>query len=201
MSEAVLERRALVSEILSDRKDAAVITGLGSPTYDVASAGDNALNFYLWGAMGGAAALGLGLALAQPSRRILVVTGDAEALMGVGSFATIAAQAPGNLALLVLDNEAFCETGAQSGLTGKGADIAAMAAGAGIAVTMTARTHGDVPSLKEMLWQARGPALAVAKIKLTRDPVVLPPREGVLLQHRFREATGQEKLGAESFAV
>ena len=121
-----LDRRALVAGILDRRGNAAVVAGLGSPAWDCHAAGDSPLNFYFWGGMGGAAMLGLGVALAQPNRRVLVVTGDAEMLMGVGSLATIAAQAPSNLALLVLDNEAFGETGRQAGLTGKNTDIAAV---------------------------------------------------------------------------
>ena len=73
-----LDRRAVVARILRDRSDALLVTGLGSPTWDAAAAGDHANNFYLWGAMGGAAMVGLGLALAQPQRRVLVITGDGE---------------------------------------------------------------------------------------------------------------------------
>ena len=158
-----LDRRALVAGILDRRGNAAVVAGLGSPAWDCHAAGDSPLNFYFWGGMGGAAMLGLGVALAQPNRRVLVVTGDAEMLMGVGSLATIAAQAPSNLALLVLDNEAFGETGRQAGLTGKNTDIAAVARGAGMAV-------------------------AFAKVALGAEPGSYPPRDGVLLRDRFRAA-------------
>ncbi|WP_436784627.1 thiamine pyrophosphate-dependent enzyme, partial [Streptomyces sp. URMC 126] len=91
--------------LLRDRGDLLVVTGLGSPTYDVAAAGDHPRNFYLWGAMGGAAMVGLGLALAQPTTPVLVVTGDGEMLMGLGGLATIAAKNPPNLSVAVLDNE------------------------------------------------------------------------------------------------
>ncbi len=84
----------MVAALLRDPGDLLVVTGLGAPSYDAAAAGDRPLNFYLWGAMGGAAMVGLGLALAQPSRRVLVLTGDGEMLMGMGSLATIAAAAP-----------------------------------------------------------------------------------------------------------
>ena len=105
----MLNRRALVAKLLEGRGDALVVTGLGSATYDAAAAGDHPLNFYLWGAMGSAAMIGLGLALAQPERRVVVLTGDGELLMALGALATIAAERPPNLALLVLDNEAFGE--------------------------------------------------------------------------------------------
>jgi hypothetical protein len=121
------DRRAAVARLLQGRRDLLIVAGLGSPTYDVAAGGDHPLNFYLWGAMGGAAMVGLGLALAQPRRPVLVVTGDGELLMGLGSLATIAAQNPGNLAIAVLDNEAYGETGGQKSHTGYATDLAAAA--------------------------------------------------------------------------
>jgi thiamine pyrophosphate-dependent acetolactate synthase large subunit-like protein len=108
-----LDRRAVAAEILKDRGDALVVTGLGAPTWDTAAAGDHALNFYTWGGMGGAAMIGLGLALAQPKRRVIIITGDGEMLMGLGSLATIGVQQPRNLALIVMDNEHYGETGMQ----------------------------------------------------------------------------------------
>ena len=200
MRDARLDRRALVAGILDRRGDAAVVAGLGSPAWDCHAAGDSPLNFYFWGAMGGAAMLGLGVALARPTRRVLVVTGDAEMLMGVGSLAAIAAQAPSNLALLVLDNEAFGETGRQAGLTAKNTDIAAIARGAGIASAFTVggevrgrgrgRTSGtDVEALAATLFEQEGPVLCVAKVALSAESSgSYPPRDGVLLQTRFRAA-------------
>ena len=196
MPRATLDRRALVAELLRHRGDAAVIAGLGSPAWDCHAAGDSPLNFYLWGAMGGATMLGLGVALAQPRRRVLVITGDGEALMGIGSLATIAAEAPRNLAILVLDNEAFGETGRQPGLTRATADIAAMARGAGIASAFTLGVEPGAPpaprrtvrGLAATLFEAEGPVLCVAKVGLTRDPDSIPPREGTTLRDRFRAA-------------
>ncbi len=109
----MMERREFVTRLLADRGDLAVVCGLGSPTYDVAAAGDHPLNLYLWGAMGGAAMIGLGLALARPDRRVAVLTGDGEALMGLGSLATIGVKQPANLAIVVLDNQHYGETGMQ----------------------------------------------------------------------------------------
>lgn len=189
------DRRALVAGILDRRGDAAVVAGLGSPAWDCHAAGDSPLNFYFWGAMGGAAMLGLGVALARPTRRVLVVTGDAEMLMGVGSLAAIAAQAPSNLALLVLDNEAFGETGRQAGLTAKHTDIAAIARGAGIDAAFTVggeleegSAGMDVDTLAGTLFEEKGPVLCVAKVALSAESGSYPPRDGVLLQTRFRAA-------------
>ena len=134
---ALLERRVVIAELLRERGELWVVSGLGGTSWDVASAGDEARNFYLWGGMGSAVPLALGLALAQPRRRILVVTGDGEMLMGVGAFATVAAQQPCNLAIAVIDNERYGETGSQLTHTALGTDLAAMARGAGIASAST----------------------------------------------------------------
>ena len=104
-----------------------VVPGLGAPTYDVAAAGDHPLNFYLWGAMGGAAMIGLGLALARPDRRVAVITGDGEMLMGLGSLATIGVKQPPNLAIVVLDNRHYGETGMQASHTDAGIDLIGIA--------------------------------------------------------------------------
>ena len=101
-NDGTIDRRAAVAALLRDPGELLVVSGLGAPTYDVAAAGDRALNFYLWGAMGGTAMVGLGLALAQKHRRVLVLTGDGDMLMGLGSLATIAAAGAPNLAIAVL---------------------------------------------------------------------------------------------------
>ena len=191
-----IDRRQLVSQLIAQCGNAAVVTGLGSSTYDVAAAGDRAENFYLWGAMGGAAMVGLGIALAQPQRRVIVVTGDGEALMGLGSFACIGAQQPVNLALLILDNERFCETGGQRGLTAMGTDLAAVARGAGIANCLSANQPEQISAVINHVLHAAGPALAVAKINPEEATRVLPSREGVWLAQRFRLAMNQPALAS-----
>jgi len=183
-----LHRRALVAAVLEGRGDMAVIAGLGAPAWDITSVGDTPLNFPLWGAMGGAAMIGLGLALAQPDRRVLVITGDGEMLMGVGSLATIAVQAPKNLSILVCDNEHYGETGMQETATGHGVDLVAMARGAGFKHTMFVTHPDEAPALRAAIHAGQGPFFAVAKIDAETLPLVLPPREGVILQARMREA-------------
>src|SRR5262245_35478127 len=120
-----LPRRAAIARILEDRTDTLVVTGLGSPTYDCAAAGDHPLNFYLWGAMGSAVTVGLGLALAQPKRRVLVITGDGEMPMGLGALATVAVKRPNNLSIVVVDNEHYAETGMQPTHTNGGSTLPA----------------------------------------------------------------------------
>jgi thiamine pyrophosphate-dependent acetolactate synthase large subunit-like protein len=190
----LLNRRAATARILRGRGDALVVTGLGNPTYDVAAAGETPLNFYLWGAMGGAAMVGLGLALAQPKRRVLVVTGDGEMLMGLGSLATIAAERPRNLAIAVLDNEHYGETGMQATHTGRGVDLAGIARAAGFADAMTIRTEEELEAQAQKLFAAAGPLFAAIKVSIDPTPAALPPRDGPYLRSRFREAL----LGAEA---
>ncbi len=184
--QAILDRRALAADILRECGDTLVVAGLGSPAWDLAAAGDRPQNFYLWGGMGQAVPIGLGLALAQPRRRVLVLTGDGEMMMGIGSLAVVAAQAPANLAILVLDNELFGETGNQVGLTAGGADIAAMGQGAGLAQTRVVRSADEVPALRDMLLAAPGPVLAVAKVARGEAKPVYPSKDGVFLAERLR---------------
>jgi len=164
-----------------------VVAGLGAPAWDITAVGDTPLNLPLWGGMGAAAMIGLGLALAQPSRRVLVITGDGEMLMGIGSLATIAVQRPSNLAILVQDNEHYGETGMQETHTGHGVDLAAMARGAGFERTMTVTTAEQVPALRAAI-HGEGLFFAVAKVAAEPLKLVLPPREGAFLQARKREA-------------
>lgn len=186
------DRRKLVAHLLKRRGEALVVGGLGAATWDLAAADGDHRNVYLWGGMGLACSIGLGLALAQPTRRTLVITGDGEMMMGIGSLAAVAAAGPHNLAVLVLDNQAFGETGKQTGLTAGPTDIARMADGAGLAATMTLNDADDLPALEELIYEKPGPTLAVAKIALTDDPLALPTNNGVVMAARFRGALGLE---------
>jgi len=183
---AVLDRRDAVAAVLQARGDALVITGLGAPTWDAAAAGDHDGNFYLWGGMGGAAMIGLGLAVARPDRRVLVITGDGELLMGLGSLATIAVEAPRNVAILIVDNERYGETGMQASHTARGVDLSAIAAAAGFAHAETIRTRRELDGWIPRAYEERGPLLAVVKVAPDPAPVVVPPRDGTWLKHRFR---------------
>jgi thiamine pyrophosphate-dependent acetolactate synthase large subunit-like protein len=187
-NDGTLDRRAVAATLLREPGDLLVVTGLGAPSYDAAAAGDRPLNFYLWGAMGGAAMVGLGLALAQPRRRVLVLTGDGEMLMGMGSLATIAAAGAPNLAIAVLDNARYGETGSQRSHTGLTADLAAIAAACGWPATESARDMREVEALRERLRRER--LFAVIRIAPDELPRHLPPRDGGHLADRFRRALG-----------
>lgn len=183
-----LNRRSALQLLLRDRGEAAVVTGLGSPTYDAFAAGDTPRNFYLWGAMGGATMLGLGVALAQPDRRVVVWTGDGEMLMGLGSLATIAVARPRNLAIVVVDNEHYGETGMQRAHTGHGVDLAAIARGAGFETADTVRSEEELASLSHSLFARSGLLFACVKVSTEPVPPATPSLDGPYLRTRFREA-------------
>jgi thiamine pyrophosphate-dependent acetolactate synthase large subunit-like protein len=188
----MLDRRAFVRELLQDRDSRRngllVVTGLGSPTYDAAACGDHPLNFYLWGAMGSAAMVGLGLALAQPSRRVLVLTGDGEALMGMGSLATIGVKQPANLAIVVLDNQHYGETGMQASHTQAGIDLVAVAAACRFAAGLHVSDVADAGKVRDLVHNGRGPLLVQARISSAPAPRVLPTRDGHAIKLQFMEA-------------
>jgi thiamine pyrophosphate-dependent acetolactate synthase large subunit-like protein len=186
----MLDRRAFVKSLLADRSGLAVVCGLGTPTYDVAACGDHPLNFYLWGAMGGAAMIGLGLALAQPDRRVLVLTGDGEALMGLGSLATISVKQPKNLVVVVLDNQHYAETGMQPSHTRFGVDLAAVAKACGFADALHLSELKDADRIRDLAHSGRGPILVQARIASDDAPRVLPTRDGHAIKARFMAALG-----------
>ena len=183
-----LDRRAVVRDLLRDRGDALVIAGLGAPAWDCTAAGDSPLTLPLWGAMGSAATIGLGLAIAQPKRRVLVITGDGEMLMGIGALATVGVQAPGNLSIVVLDNEHFGETGMQATHTKHGVDLAAIALASKFRAASVVRSDAECDAMVKGVYSARGPVLWQVKIAADKLPLILPPREGAHLKNRFREA-------------
>ena len=188
----ILHRRDVVNHILHQRGDLLVVAGLGAPAWDVTAAGDHPLSFPLWGAMGGAAMIGLGLALAQPKRKVLVVTGDGEMLMGLGSLAVIGSHKPRNLSIVVLDNEQYGETGMQDTVTASGVDLAGIAKSAGFTMTMSIKTKSELSLLKNQIYKesktTSGPLFAQVKVDPEKLPLVLPPREGAYLKNRFRIA-------------
>ena len=130
----------------------------------------------------------LGLSLAQPSRRVLVVTGDGEMLMGIGALATIATARPTNLAIAVIDNERYGETGMQRTHTAAGVDIAGMATAAGFVQTCTVLDDSTLAEFTHASRSVAGPLLGVIKVATDKVPLVMPPRDGALLKDRFREA-------------
>lgn len=192
-----LHRRAVVKSLLADRRDLLVVAGLGSTAWDCTAAGDSPLTFPMWGGMGTAAMLGLGLALAQPMRRVLVITGDGEMLMGLGSLATIGVQRPENLAIAVIDNERYGETGMQQSHTAHGADLAAVAMACCFRSAFTVRQEMELEAARGALLGESGPILVQIKVAAEKLPLVLPPHAGSSLRDRFRrELLGESAASA-----
>ena len=199
MNKATLQRRPLVKKILEGaNENLLVIAGLGSSNWDITEAGDRPLNMPLWGAMGAPVGMGLGLAMAQPAKRVLVITGDGDMLMSLGSLATVATQQLENLAIVVLDNEKFGETGNQATHTsprnngptdsGAGTDLALIAKGCGIADASVVRDAGEVPQLVNDVRFKKGPVFRVVKVMVEKLEFVMPPQDGAHLKDRFRQA-------------
>lgn len=187
----MLERRAAIATLLANRpKDLFVVPGLGSTTYDLASLGDDDRNFYLWGAMGGAAMIGLGIALAKPAAKVAVITGDGEMLMGMGSLGTIGVQRPSNLAIIVFDNGRYGETGGQASHTDGGVDLVGVARSCGIARAFDIEDQKGLAELAAVLGSLKETVFARVRIEAQEPPRVLPTRDGVELKLRFRRAIG-----------
>jgi thiamine pyrophosphate-dependent acetolactate synthase large subunit-like protein len=187
-----LDRRAAIRSLLQKRGDLLLVTGLGSTTWDAASVSDDERNFYLWGAMGAAAMVGLGLAIARPDRRVLVVTGDGEMLMGLGALATIGVQRPPNLVIAVFDNGHYGETGMQVSHTADAVKLIGVAQACGISETFDIVDEMGLREFAGRVNNAATTLFARIAIRAEDPPKVLPPRDGVLLKTRFRRAIGVE---------
>jgi thiamine pyrophosphate-dependent acetolactate synthase large subunit-like protein len=186
----MINRRPLVAFLLAERPDnLLVVSSLGSSTWDVTAAGDDARNFCFIGAMGQAAPFALGLAKAQPDKRVLLIAGDGEVLMGLGALATIATEAPANLAIVILDNGAYVETGGQATATAVRTDLELVAKGAGIANSCTVRDESQTEDLRQAAYHAPGPYLATVKVVLEALPLAFPHSfDGAVSINRFRDA-------------
>ena len=192
-----LRRREVAKALLAERDDLLLVAGLGSTNWDATAAGDHPLTFPLWGAMGSAALIGLGLALARPERRVLVMTGDGELLMGLGGLATIGVQRPANLALVVFDNERYGETGMQATHTAHGVDLAGIARAAGFRVAGTVRAAEELEPARQVIRTEAGPIFYAIKVRAEPLPFAMPPKDGAHLKDRFRLAL----LGPEAVAA
>src|SRR6478672_1152562 len=192
MSKAnLLERRSVVASLLAERKETIVVGGLGASTYDISAAGDHDRNLYLWGAMGGAVMIGLGIALAQPKLPVVVITGDGEMLMGIGSLATVGLQGPRNLTIVVLDNEVYGETGGQASHTAATVDLVGVARSCGITDVRAISTMAEIEVFAVDIQDvASGPRFASVKIDSANLERVLASRDGNFIVTRIRGALG-----------
>ena len=190
-SKRTLHRREAVKRILNERDNYLVVSGLGSPTYDVHAAGDNDKNFYLWGGMGGAAMVGLGLAIARPEKNIIVLTGDGEQLMGMGSLATISVQNPKNLMVIVLDNEHYGETGVQESHTFHNVDLVGIAKASGCPKSLLITDQNDLNHLLKLKRTLSCFTFAVIKVSKEIEPRSIPIVDGSKIKARFKKALDQ----------
>jgi thiamine pyrophosphate-dependent acetolactate synthase large subunit-like protein len=193
-SKASINRREFVTNLVQACPDALIVSGLGSSTYDLFAAGDRPNNFYLWGAMGGAAGIGLGLALAQPHKSVVVLTGDGEQLMGLGLLATIGTKRPKNLTIVILDNGHFGETGMQPSHSSLGTDLVAVAKACSIAHSQQITGMEQLLDVGAAITQATQTSLFQVLVKADEVPRALPTRDGVHIKNRFRGLLGLTPL-------
>lgn len=184
-----LNRRAVVAAILDGRDDVLAVSGLGGAGYDITAArGDHDLNFCMHGAMGGAPLVAMGVAMAQPTRRVISVLGDGDMIMGLSSLTTIAAMKTENLAVVVLDNGHYQETGNQLTAAGLGADLAGVAKACGFRAVKTFGAGDDLGEIAEIALNAAGPVFILVKIDQTLAPSVPKTRDGNYMKIRFRKS-------------
>ena len=167
-----------------------IVASLGHPAYDLFAVADRPANFYTWGSMGLASSIGLGLAMAQPSRRVLVLDGDGSLLMNLGSLATIGWTKPANLVLIVWDNGLYGTTGGQDTATAHGADLAGAAVALGIEASVTVATTAELDAALARTGSEPGPWVIVARVKESA-PTAKPPLDCVFIKQRFMAAIGQ----------
>ena len=193
----MMQRRTVVAALLENRPaDMVVVSSLGNPTWDVASVGDHALNFNFIGAMGQAGPFALGLAMARPEKRIVLFSGDGELLMSLGVLATIANQAPANLAVVALDNESYVETGSQPSATAGPTDLEAVARACGFVHTRAVVDETPLDDIRVMVWEGEGPLFVNIKIVAEALPLVFPYSfDGAMAMNRFRGAVNDSGKG------
>jgi len=188
-SEFVLDRCDAVPAVIGRHEDFLIVSGLAGTSRDVAAlTQDGAHTYTMAGAMGGACMIGLGLALARPDKRVLVVTGDGELLMNIGALSTIAVLNPANLAIICVDNGHYGETGYQKSHTSLGVDLEKIALGSGIKATRTISADEEVADGARLLRQGNGTAFVVLRVKPTDPPAFKRNMDPSARRNRFRGA-------------
>ena len=185
----MIERRSFVQKLMSNRKDdLRVVSGIGTSTWDLMSAGDNKKNFGFIGAMGQAVPFALGLSIAKPNLKIVLFTGDGDMLMSLGSIATIANHPTPNLTIIVMDNESYVETGSQPTATAGKTDLELIAKGAGFENVYTIKKQSENYKVLHTIYEEEGPSFVVVKCKAEQTSLVFPYSfDGVTSINRFME--------------
>ena len=189
-SNARIERRPFVAALMQLRKGTLVVPGLGSPTWDIFASGDSPEYLYSWGGMGLALSTALGVALAQPKKRVLCLTGDGEMMMGIGSLGRRRGASAEKPRHPRARQRALRRDGPAAGPDGQEDRLCAIARGFGIAETALITQASQVKDLAHLLFETPGPTFAVAKIAITEDPWALPVKDGATIARRFQDAIG-----------
>ncbi len=169
--------------------DEAVVAGIGNTNFDLWATGRRPQNFYMLGSMGLACPIALGVALAQPKRRVIALEGDGSLLMQLGALTTIAMLKPANLTIVVMDNSAYQITGAQPTTTAHGADLAAIARGAGLVNSDWADDEADFEQLVDKALAQAGPNLIAARID-SKPATATTERDPFVIRDRFMRGLG-----------
>jgi len=165
----------------------AVIGGIGNTNFDLWAAGPRNLNFYMLGSMGLAVPIALGVALAQPERRVIALEGDGSILMQLGCLSTLAKLAPGNLGTIIMDNGCYQITGSQPTGTAFGTDIEAIANACGLEHSATVATGAALETALDRFWQIAAPWVIVVKID-GEPPRGTTERDPLRIRTRFMDA-------------
>jgi thiamine pyrophosphate-dependent acetolactate synthase large subunit-like protein len=186
----LMNRFDLTTRLVSRLKhEEAVIGGIGNSNFDLWHAAPRPQNFYMLGSMGLASPIALGVALAQPQRRVFALEGDGSLLMQLGSLATIANLAPRNLTVIVWDNAMYQITGSQPTATAGRADLVEIARAAGIAQSRWANDEDDFERLVQRTLAEDGPWFIGARID-GQSPSRQTPREPVIIKNNFMRGLG-----------
>jgi thiamine pyrophosphate-dependent acetolactate synthase large subunit-like protein len=171
------------------RNDEAVVGGIGNTNFDLWAAGRRPQNFYMLGSMGLAIPIALGVALAQPKRRVVALEGDGSLLMQLGALATIGTLQPKNLVIVVMDNQTYQITGSQPTASAFGTDFVAIARGAGIQQSDWALDEASFEQLTARALAQDGPSLIAARID-DKPAVATTERDPAQLRDRFMRGLG-----------
>jgi thiamine pyrophosphate-dependent acetolactate synthase large subunit-like protein len=186
----VMNRFDLTSRLVKKLKhEEAVVGGIGNTNFDLWAAGHRPQNFYMLGSMGLALPIALGVALAQPARRVFALEGDGSLLMQLGSLSTVAMLAPKNLTIVVMDNGIYQITGAQPTPAAQVADIVAIAAASGLTSSVWASDEADFERLIDQSLGGSGPMLIGVRID-DKPGVGTTRRDPVQIRERFMLGLG-----------
>jgi thiamine pyrophosphate-dependent acetolactate synthase large subunit-like protein len=186
----VMNRFDITQRLVSRlRNEEAVIGGIGYTNFDLWAVGHRPQNFYMLGSMGLAVPIGLGVALAQPRRKVFTLEGDGSILMQLGSLATVAARAPKNFAIVIMDNGAYQITGGQKALTEEGADVVAIARACGLNQAIWAADESAFEELIALTLAEDGPWLIGCRID-NEKPRETTERDPPIIKDRFMRGLG-----------